>query len=93
MLPIISTLLENSYIVSLYLLSLILPLSPQSPSLGAQLAKNLPAVYKTHVWSLGWDYTLENKMTNHSSIHAWKIPWIEESGRLQSMRLQAWDTT
>ena len=49
MLPIISTLLENSYIVSLYLLSLILPLSPQSPSLGAQLAKNLPAVYKTHV--------------------------------------------
>ena len=49
MLLIISTLLQNSYILFPYLLSLILSLSPQSPPLGAQLVKNLPAVQETHV--------------------------------------------
>ena len=40
------------------------------------------------VWSLGWEYSLEEDMTTHSSILAWKIPWIEEPGRLQSTGLQ-----
>ena len=40
------------------------------------------------VWSLGWEHPLEEAMATHSSILAWKIPWTEESGGLQSMGLQ-----
>ena len=43
---------------------------------------------KTPSWSLGWEYTLEAGMTIHSSIPAWKIPWTEEIGGLQSMGSQ-----
>ena len=43
---------------------------------------------ETWVWSLGWEDTLEKEMAAHSSIVAWKIPWAEEPGRLQSMGLQ-----
>ena len=43
--------------------------------------------------SLGWDYPLEKEMATHSSILAWKIPWTEESGRLQSMGSQESDMT
>ena len=43
---------------------------------------------ETWVQSLGWEELLKKEMATHSSIHAWKIPWIEEPGRLQSMRLQ-----
>ena len=43
---------------------------------------------ETWVWSLGWEDTLEKEMAAHSSIVAWKIPWTEEPGRLQSMGLQ-----
>ena len=42
----------------------------------------------TWVWLLSWQDPLEEKMTTHSSIFAWKIPWTEERGRLQSMGLQ-----
>ena len=41
------------------------------------------------VRSLGWEDLLEKEMATHSSILAWKIPWIEESGRLQSMGSQS----
>ena len=50
----------------------------------AQLVKNLPAVWETWVRSLGCKDFLEKEMATHSSIFAWKIPWIEEPGRLQS---------
>ena len=54
----------------------------------AQTVKRLPAMWETWVRSLGWEDPLEKEMTTHSSILAWKIPWMEESGRLQSMGLQ-----
>ena len=51
----------------------------------AQVVKNLPAMQETQVPSLGEEDPLEKKMATYSSILAWKIPWTEESGRLQSM--------
>ena len=54
----------------------------------AQLVKNLPAMQKTRVQSLGWDDPLEKGMATHFSVLAWRIPWTEEPGRLQSMGLQ-----
>ena len=53
-----------------------------------QTVKNLPAVWETWVQSLSWEDPLEEGMATHSSILAWRIPWIEEPGRLQSMELQ-----
>ena len=50
--------------------------------------KNLPAVQETRIQSLGWEDLLEKEMATHSSILAWKIPWMEEAGRLQSMGSQ-----
>ena len=57
-------------------------------SLVAQMVKNLPAMQETQAQSLGRDDPLEEEMSVHSSILAWKIPWIEDPGRLQSMGLQ-----
>ena len=57
-------------------------------SLIAQTVKNLPAVQETQVQSLDREDPLEKEMETHSNILAWKIPWTEEPGRLQSMRLQ-----
>jgi len=54
----------------------------------AQMVKNLPAVQKTWVQSLGQEDPLEKGMVTHSSILAWGIPWTEEPGELQSMGLQ-----
>ena len=45
-------------------------------SLVAQLVKNLPAMRETWVQSLGWEDPLENRMATHSSILAWRIPWM-----------------
>ena len=53
-------------------------------SLVAQRIKYLPAMQETWVWSLGWEDPLEKEMATHSSILAWRIPWTEEPGRLQS---------
>ena len=53
--------------------------------LEAQKVKNLPSVWETQVWSLGWEDPLEEEMVTHSSIPAWRIPWTEEPGGLQSM--------
>ena len=52
------------------------------------LVKYLPTMRETRVQSLGWEDPLEKEMATHSSILAWKIPWTEEPGRLQSMGLQ-----
>ena len=57
-------------------------------SLVAQMVKYLPAMQETWVQSLGWEDPLEKEMATHSSTLAWKIPWIEEPGRLQSMGWQ-----
>ena len=57
-------------------------------SLVAQIVKNPPAMQKTWVQSLGWEDPLEKGMATHATIIAWRIPWIEEPGRLQSMELQ-----
>ena len=54
-------------------------------SLVAQMVKNLPTMQKTWVRSLGWKDPLEKGMATHSSILAWRIPWMEEPGGLQSM--------
>ena len=54
----------------------------------AQTVKHLPAVQETWVRSLSWEDPLEKKMATHSSILAWKIPWTEEPGRLQSIGSQ-----
>ena len=53
-------------------------------SLVAQLVKNLPAMWETWVRFLGWEDPLEKEMATHSSILAWRIPWTEEPGGLQS---------
>ena len=57
-------------------------------TLVAQMVKNLPAMQETWVWSLGWKDPLEKGMATHSNILAWRIPWTEEPGRLQSMGSQ-----
>ena len=57
-------------------------------SLVAQRIKRLPAMQQTRVRSLGWEDPLEKEMATHSSILAWRIPWTEEPGGLQSMRSQ-----
>ena len=49
----------------------------------AQIIKNLLAVWETRVQSLGWEDPLEKETATHSNILAWKIPWVEEPGRLQ----------
>ena len=57
-------------------------------SLVAQRLKRLPAMRETWVRSLGWEDPLEKEMATYSSILAWRIPWAEEPGKLQSVRLQ-----
>ena len=57
-------------------------------SLVAQMVKRLSTMWETRVRSLGWDDHLEKEMAIHSSTIAWKIPWTEEPGRLQSMGSQ-----
>ena len=59
-----------------------------SDSLVAQMVKRLPTMWETWVWSLGGEDPLEKEMAPHSSTLAWKIPWTEEPGRLQSMGSQ-----
>ena len=54
----------------------------------AQMVKSLPAMWETRVPSLGWEDPLEKEMATHSSILAWKIPWIAEHGGLQSIGSQ-----
>ena len=62
-------------------------------SLVARLVKNPLAMQETWVLSLGWEDPLEKGKATHSSILAWRIPWTEGPGRLQSMGLQRVDVT
>ena len=59
----------------------------------AQTVKRLSTMQETQVQSLGWEDPLEKEMAIHSSSIAWKIPWTEEPGGLQSMGLQESDMT
>ena len=54
----------------------------------AQAVKNPPAMWETWVRFLGWEDPLEEEMTTHSSILAWRIPWTEQPCGLQFMELQ-----
>ena len=56
----------------------------------AQTVKHLPAMQETWAQSLGWEDPLEKEMATHSSMLAWRIPWTEEHGGLQSTGLQSW---
>ena len=56
----------------------------------AQLVKNLPAKHGTRLWFLDQEDPLEKEMATHCSTLAWRIPWIEEPGRLQSVGSQSW---
>ena len=55
---------------------------------GGSAVKNLPAMQEMQVQSLGWEDPLEEGMATHSSILAWRIPWTEEPGGLQSIGSQ-----
>ena len=55
---------------------------------GGSVVKNPPAIQETRVPSLGWEDPLEKEMATHSSVLAWRIPWMEEPGGLQSMGSQ-----
>ena len=57
-------------------------------SLVVQIVKNVPAAWETCVQSLDWKDPLEKGLATHSSIVAWRIPWTDGPGRLQSMALQ-----
>ena len=57
-------------------------------SLVVQMVKSLPAMQETTVRSLGWEDPLEKETATHSNTLVWKIPWMEEPGRLQSMGSQ-----
>ena len=59
----------------------------------AQMVNKLPTVLETWIWPLGQDDPLEKGMASHSNILAWRIPWTEEPGGLQSMGSQRvrWD--
>ena len=57
-------------------------------SLVAQMVKNLPIMQQAQVQSLGWEDPLEKGLATHSSILAWRIPWTEEPGRIQSLGSQ-----
>ena len=58
-------------------------------TLVVQMVKRLPTMPETWVETLGWQDLLEKEMATNSSILAWKIPWTEEPGQLQSMGSQS----
>ena len=57
------------------------------------MVRNLPAMQETRVQSLGQEDPLEKGMATYSSVLAWRIPWTEEPGGLQSMGHKEWGTT
>ena len=69
----------------------VLGMSMVPSSLVAQLVENLPAVQETQVRFLVWEDPLEKEIASHSNVLAWRIPWMEEPGRLQSMGSQRID--
>ena len=66
---------------------------PGKGFLQTQRVKNLPAMQEAWVQFLDWEDPLEKEMAANASILAWRIPWVEKPGRLQSMESQESDTT
>ena len=66
---------------------------PGATSFVAQMVKNLPAMWETHVQSLGGEDPLEKEMASHSSILAWRILWAEKPGGLHSKGCKESDMT
>ena len=62
----------------------LIPFVPFGGFLCSSVVKNPPAMQKIQVQSLGTENPLEEEMATHSSVLAWRIPWTEEPGRLQS---------
>ena len=83
----LSSFLDRSILLSLTYPRILLLSLLSWASLVAQKVKNLPAM-KTQVRFLGWEDPLEKGMATHSSIVAWRIPWTEEPGGLQSIGSQ-----
>ena len=83
----------NHYTEHLKLTQCYMPIVPQfvfkGASLVAQMVKRLPTMWETWVPSLGHEDPLEKEMASFSSTLAWKIPWTEKPGRLQSMGSQS----
>ena len=79
---------QSDRLVHLFILFLKNSLRFNWTSLVAQTVKRLSTMRETQVRSLGWEDPLEKEMAIHSSTAAWKIPWTEEPGRLQSMGSQ-----
>ena len=73
--------------------SVIILLSTYTILLVAQMVKNLPAIQETWVQSLIWEDPPEKRMSTHSSILAWRIPWTEEPGRLRKWDQRELDMT
>ena len=80
--------LNNAEVLTTEIPGIVLVLSFFRASLVAHLVKNPPAMWETWVWFLSGEDPLEKGMATHSSILAWRIPWTEEPGRLQSMGSQ-----
>ena len=80
----------NPYLADLIIVGIYngLPQGDRVISLVAQTVKRLPTMRETQVRSLGQEDPLEKEIATHSSTLAWKIPWMEEPGRLQSMGSQ-----
>ena len=80
------------YLISSKCLNLVMSILPAVMEvvtcLVFQMVKCLPTMQEIWVQSLGWEDLLEKEMATHSSILAWKISWMEEPSRLQSMGLQ-----
>ena len=74
-------------------LAFFIPLPIMRGFTGGSAVKNLSAMQKTQVQSLGQEDPLEKEMATHSSILAWETPWTEEPGGLQSMGSKEMDTT
>ena len=68
-----------------YWSGLSVPSPGEKATVVTQMVKHLPPVRETWVQSLGWEDPLKKEMATHSSTLAWKIPWMEKPGRLQSM--------
>ena len=76
---------EEERDVVLVMILVVLPTNKGFP--GGPAVMNLPAIQETQIRSLSWEDPLEKEMATHSSNLAWEIPWTEEPGGLQSMRV------
>ena len=79
---------ERNVKLSMYIRTENMNIHEKWASLLAQMVKNMLALQETQVQSLGLEDLLKKRMATHSSILAWRIPWIEEPGGLQSMESQ-----